>query len=68
MPDIQIGDLVRFKQNNYFINMKGVWLVIRVKMDPERGKLIYLTKGGRRAQARPHYLEKISSSRQQEKL
>ena len=63
---IEVGDLVRYKED--FTNMKGVWLVIRVKMDPERGKLIYLTKGGRRAQARPHYLEKISSSRQQEKL
>ena len=63
---IEVGDLVRYKED--FTNMKGIWLVIRVKMDPERGKLIYLTKGGRRAQARPHYLEKISSSRQQEKL
>ena len=68
MPDIQIGDLVRFKQNNYFINMKGVWLVIRVKMDPERGKLIYLTKGGRRAQARPHYLEIWAYYNELEKL
>jgi hypothetical protein len=65
---IEVGDLVRFKEDNYFINMKGIWLVIRVKMDPERGKLIYLTKGGRRAQARAHYLEKISSCRQQEKV
>jgi hypothetical protein len=63
---IEVGDLVRFKE--FTINMKGAWLVIHVKMDPERGKLIYLIKGGRRATARAHYLEKISSCRQQEKL
>jgi len=63
---MQIGDLVKYKED--FMNMKGIWLVIRVKMDPERGKLIYLIKGGRRRRERAHYLLKISSSRQQEKV
>ena len=58
---IEVGDLVRYKED--FTNMKGIWLVIRVKMDPERGKLIYLTKGGRRRRERARYLMKISSSR-----
>ena len=66
MPDIQVGDLVYYKED--FMNMKGVWLVIRVKMDPERGKLVYLMKGDRRRRERAHYLLKISSCRQQEKL
>jgi hypothetical protein len=66
MPDIQIGDLVRYKED--FMNREGVWLVIRVKMDPERGKLVYLMKGSRRRYQRAHYLLKISSCRQQEKL
>ena len=57
---IQIGDLVRLKEA---INIEGIWLVIRVKMDPERGKLVYLIKGSRRAHAREHYLLKISSCR-----
>ena len=39
---IEVGDLVRYKED--FTNMKGIWLVIRVKMDPERGKLVYLMK------------------------
>ena len=63
---MQIGDLVYYKED--FMNMKGVWLLIRVKMDPERGKLVYLTKGDRRRRERAHYLLKISSCRQQEKL
>lgn len=58
---IEVGDLVRYKED--FTNMKGIWLVIRVKMDPERGKLVYLMKGGRRRRERAHYLMKISSSR-----
>ena len=66
MPDIQIGDLVYYKED--FMNMKGVWLVIRVKMDPERGNVIYLMKGDRRSRERAHYLLKISSARQQEKV
>ena len=63
---MQIGDLVYYKED--FMNMKGVWLVIRVKRDPERGKLVYLMKGDRRRRERAHYLLKISSCRQQEKL
>jgi len=60
---IEIGDLVKFKKPVVEYGMKGAWLVIRVKMDPERGKLIYLIKGGRRRRERAHYLMKISSSR-----
>lgn len=58
---IEVEDLVRYKED--YTNMKGIWLVIRVIMDPERGKLIYLIKGGRRKRERARYLMKISSSR-----
>ena len=67
---IQIGDLVRFKYNYRFLDAarRGIWLVAHEEIVDERGRILTLIKGYKRRRERFYKLEKISSSRQQEKL
>jgi hypothetical protein len=67
---IQIGNLVRFKYNYRFLDAatQGIWLVVHEEVDVARGRILTLIKGCKRRRERFYKLEKISSSRQQEKL
>ena len=73
MPDIQVGDLVRFKWKQINTSRQGIWLVERIELNPKKGwtkemKIVTLIKGSERRRAYSEVLMKISSSRQQEKL
>tara|TARA_R100000951_G_scaffold14671_1_gene11527 strand:- start:479 stop:670 length:192 start_codon:yes stop_codon:yes gene_type:complete len=63
MPNIQIGDLVKYKENVEGQRDKGVFLVINVEIDEMFGELVTLKQGNEQRLANSSHLDKISSSR-----
>ena len=64
MPNIQIGDLVRYREHVEGQRNKGVWLVTSVESDRLfDGELVTLKQGKEKRFCHPSHLDKISSSR-----
>ena len=66
MPDIQVGDLVKYKKHIPGQRDKGVWLVVNVELDERTrdGELVTLKQGNDHVRlALPRELDKISSCR-----
>ncbi len=61
MPNIQIGDLVRYREHVEGQRDQGVWLVTSVEACDEA--LVYLRQGNERRYSHSSHLDKISSSR-----
>ena len=60
---MQIGDLVKYKENVEGQRDKGVFLVINVEIDEMFGELVTLKQGNEQRLANSSHLDKISSSR-----
>lgn len=63
MPDIQIGDLIKYDSHIDGQNDMGVWLVVYAEDDPTFGRLVTLRKGNEQRKAHISHLYKISSDR-----
>jgi hypothetical protein len=63
MPDIQVGDLVKYSYNFKDQPDDGVFLVIAVEVDAFLGEIVILKQGYEQRFAHPTHLDKISSSR-----
>ena len=60
---MQIGDLVKYKENVEGMRDKGVFLVVNVEIDEMFGELVTLKQGNEQRLANSSHLDKISSSR-----
>lgn len=64
MPDIQTGDLVRYREHVEGQRDQGVWLVTGVESRKLfEGKLVNLRQGNERRYSHVSHLDKISSCR-----
>ena len=60
---MQIGDLVKYKENVDGQRDKGVFLVVNVEIDEMFGELVTLKQGNEQRRTNSTHLDKISSSR-----
>ena len=60
---MQIGDLVKYKENVDGQRDKGVFLVVNVEIDEMFGELVTLKQGNEQRRTNSSHLDKISSSR-----